>query len=101
MVGTCKVKSETCADVVYDKNNALVGTELTNLLPVTVCGQNVVCKVAVKIRSRNERRNLTLILVNEFFECVKIVPVNVKVVFNILGNNAGLVNLLAPRRHAG
>ena len=51
MVTTCKVKTETATNVVYDKNDALVCAELTDLLPVAVSGSNIVKVVTVKVRS--------------------------------------------------
>ena len=55
-VGPCEVtagdiKTEACADIVDDEDNAVLCAELANLLPVTVCGKLVVEEVAVEIGS--------------------------------------------------
>ena len=46
-----EIKTEACADIVDDEDNAVLCAELTNLLPVTVCGKLVVEEVAVEIGS--------------------------------------------------
>ena len=51
MVTAGEVKTEACADIVDDKDNAVLCAELANLLPVTVCGKLVVEEVAVEIGS--------------------------------------------------
>ena len=56
MNGECEVtagdiKTEACADIVDDEDNAVFCAELANLLPVTVCGKLVVEEVAVEIGS--------------------------------------------------
>ena len=51
MVGTCKVKTEACTNVVDDKYDALLCAKVTNLLPVTVCRKLVVKVVTVEVRS--------------------------------------------------
>ena len=46
-----EIKTEACADIVDDEDNAVLCAELANLLPVTVCGKLVVEEVAVEIGS--------------------------------------------------
>ena len=96
VVGACDIKTEARSDVVDDKDDALLGAELADLLPIALCGEDVVYEIAVKVGSGDERCDLALVLLNYSLEALKIVPVNIEVVGDILGKNAGVVDLLAP-----
>ena len=46
MVGACKVKPESCSYIVNDKNYSLFGAELSDLLPIALCGENIINEIA-------------------------------------------------------
>ena len=99
MVTAGEIKTEACADIVDDEDNAVLCAELTNLLPVTVCGKLVVEEVAVEIGSRDKRSYLALVLGDNSLESRDIVPVDIDIVRNVLFDNAGIVDLLGPGRN--
>lgn len=74
------IKTEACADVVDYEDDAVLCAELTNLLPVAVCGKLVVKEVAVEIGSRDKRGYLALVLGDNSLERGDIVPVYIDVV---------------------
>ena len=96
MVGTCKVKTPACTNVVYDKNDAFSCADLAYLLPVAVSRKLVIKIVAVKVRSRNKCCDFAFIFSDDLFKTFDVVPVNIEVVCNVFGKDAGIVNLLSP-----
>ena len=100
MVGARDVKSEARADVVNDEHGAVFGAHFSHFLPKTLGGHDVIGKIAVHIGLRNDRRDLTRVFLEDLAQAVKIVPIDVNIVHYVLGEDAGIVDLLRPGRHA-
>ena len=100
MVGTGKVKTEACADVINDEDNLILGADFSDLFPEALRREGVVIEVAVVIRLRDESGNLVFVFLNNSFKSGNVVPGNDNVVANVLFKNAGIVLLHAPGRNA-
>jgi len=100
VVGARDVKAESRADVVNDEDGAVFGTHFANFLPKALGGHDVIGKIAVHIGLRNDRRDLTRVILEDLTQAVEVVPIDVDIVHYVLGEDAGIVDLLRPGRDA-
>lgn len=100
MIRARKIESEARADVVNYEDRSVFGAHFTHRLPETVGGEHVVHKITVHIGLGNNRRDLALVFFEDGFERVEVVPIDVNIVHNVLGNDTGVVDLLRPGRDA-
>ena len=100
VVGARDVEPESRADVVNDENGAVFGAKTAHLLPKAIGGHDVVGKVAVHIGLRDDSRDLPRVFLEDLAQTVDIVPIDVDIVHYVLGEDAGIVDLLRPGRHA-
>ena len=100
VVGARDIESEARADVINDEDGAVFGAHFSHFLPKASGGHDVIGKVAVHIGLRNDRRDLTRVFLEDLAQAVKIVPIDVDIVHYVLGEDAGIVDLLRPGRHA-
>jgi hypothetical protein len=96
VVRTLNVKTETRSYVVEDKNYAVVVAPFSYARPVLGIGRDVVVEVAVVIRLSDKTCNIAVVLIIELLQCVNVKPGCNKIVTDVLGKNAGIVNLLSP-----
>ncbi len=100
IVTTFDVDTEARADVVENEDDAVVVAQLAHLLPVSFGRKLVVDESGMEIRRCDECRDLSGILFDEFLKLVGRVPIDVKVVGDVLFGDAGIAQFLHPGRHA-
>lgn len=100
IVTALDVDTEACADVVEDKDNSVIVAEFAHLLPISFRRKLVVDESGMIVRRCDECRNLTGILLDEFFELVGCVPIDIEVVCYIFFGYTRISEFLHPRRNA-